>query len=74
MNCRSGNLAMNLFNRVGVEYAPSQQQQEHNLTVCRILKDCFQAWTETKSSLGLSVIDALLVSLFISLIPRELKS
>lgn len=45
---------MNMFNRVGVEYAPSQQQ--HNLTVCRILNDYLQGSTETESSHGLLVV------------------
>lgn len=54
MDCRCGNLAMNMFNRVGVEYAPSQQQ--HNLTVCRILNDYLQGSTETEGSHGLLVV------------------
>lgn len=54
MDCRCGNLAMNMLNRVGVEYAPSQQQ--HNLTVCRILNDYLQGSTETESSHGLLVV------------------
>lgn len=54
MDCRCGNLAMNMFNGVGVEYAPSQQQ--HNLTVCCILNDYLQGSTETESSHGLLVV------------------
>lgn len=61
MNCRCGILAMNMFNRAGVEYAPSQQQQRHNLTVCRILNDYPRRWTETKNSHSLLLIYALLV-------------
>lgn len=56
MNCRCENFAMNMFNRVGVEYAAAQQQ--HNLTVSRILNDSFQASTETESFHGLLVIYA----------------
>lgn len=66
MDCsRCGNLAMNMFNGVGVEYAPSQQQ--HNLTVCRILNDYLQGSSETEGSNGLLLVYVGVVVVVVSL-------